>query len=66
MSKLLLEVKPEIDSAGGFQNLPWSYVVVVVEVEVGVEVEVEVEVVAGVGTRNRFCWGCPESTLEFC
>ena len=38
MSKLWLEVKPEIDSAGGFQNLPWNFVV---EVVVGVECKVD-------------------------
>ena len=38
-------MEPEIDSAGGFQNLPWNYVEVVIGVEVGFEVGVEVEVV---------------------
>ena len=46
-------MEPEIDSAGGVQNLPWNFVEVEVGVEVGVEVEVEVEV--EVGTRYRFC-----------
>ena len=50
MVQSVQELEPDIDSAGGCQNLPWNYV----------------EIVVGGETRNRFCWGFPESTMELC